>query len=145
METLGRFRDRTNFGLNSHMAMSSAISLILFLQCSHLILNAELGEAEQEDVAFKQVLSHHQIHVYPDFSCLERHIEQWNIHGFQSKYSLDCYNYIMQAWLMYFWGRAKLLGVEEDIAEERVQLWISRSNGKSTTSHDSLDGKNHTY
>lgn len=57
----------------------------------------ELGEAEQEDVAFKQ------------------------------------------AWLMYFWGRAKLLGVEEDIAEERVQLWISRSNGKSTTSHDSLD------
>ncbi|CAH8392192.1 unnamed protein product [Eruca vesicaria subsp. sativa] len=57
----------------------------------------ELGEAEQEDVAFKQ------------------------------------------AWLMYFWGRAKLLGVEEDIAEERLQLWISRSNGKSTTSHDSLD------
>ncbi|KAL1217307.1 Coiled-coil domain-containing protein SCD2 [Cardamine amara subsp. amara] len=58
----------------------------------------ELGEAEQEDVAFKQ------------------------------------------AWLMYFWGRAKLLGVEEDIAEERVQLWISRSSGKSqTTSHDSLD------
>ncbi|KAF8081571.1 hypothetical protein N665_0879s0026 [Sinapis alba] len=57
----------------------------------------ELGEAEQEDVAFKQ------------------------------------------AWLMYFWGRAKLLGVEEDIAEERVQLWISRVNGKSTTSHDSLD------
>ena len=53
--------------------------------------------------------------------------------------------HIIQAWLMYFWGRAKLLGVEEDIAEERVQLWISRSNGKSTTSHDSLDGKNHTY
>ncbi|KAF8094991.1 hypothetical protein N665_0347s0013 [Sinapis alba] len=57
----------------------------------------ELGEEEQEDVAFKQ------------------------------------------AWLMYFWGRAKLHGVEEDIAEERLQLWISRSSGKSTTSHDSLD------
>ncbi|CAL9247124.1 unnamed protein product [Arabidopsis halleri] len=58
----------------------------------------ELGEAEQEDVAFKQ------------------------------------------AWLMYFWGRAKLHGVEDDIAEERVQLWISRSSGKSqTTSHDALD------
>lgn len=43
---------------------------------------------------------------------------------------------------MYFWGRAKLLGVEEDIAEERVQLWISCSSGKSqTTSHDALDGK----
>lgn len=41
---------------------------------------------------------------------------------------------------MYLWGRAKLHGVEEDIAEERLQLWISRSSGKSTTSHDSLDG-----
>ncbi|CAF2074199.1 hypothetical protein Bca4012_089068 [Brassica carinata] len=40
---------------------------------------------------------------------------------------------------MYFWGRAKLHGVEEDIAEERLHLWISRSSGKSTTSHDSLD------
>ncbi|XP_024013460.1 coiled-coil domain-containing protein SCD2 isoform X2 [Eutrema salsugineum] len=57
----------------------------------------ELGEAEQEDVTFKQ------------------------------------------AWLLYFWSRAKLHGVEEDIAEERFQLWISRSNGKSPTSHDSLD------
>ncbi|KAG2311424.1 hypothetical protein Bca52824_022981 [Brassica carinata] len=57
----------------------------------------ELGEEEQEDVAFKQ------------------------------------------AWLMYLWGRAKVHDVEEDIAEERLQLWISRSSGKSTTSHDSLD------
>lgn len=61
---------------------------------------------------------------------------------FKSRYNRDSYKYIMQAWLMYFWGRAKLLGVEEDIAEERVQLWISRSSGKSqTTSHDALDGK----
>ncbi|CAH2064795.1 unnamed protein product [Thlaspi arvense] len=44
-----------------------------------------------------------------------------------------------QAWLMYYWGRAKLHGVEEDIAEERVQLWISRSGGRSSSSHDSLD------
>ena len=29
--------------------------------------------------------------------------------------------------------------VEEDIAEERLQFWISRS-GQSPTSHDSVDG-----
>ncbi|KFK27654.1 hypothetical protein AALP_AA8G411300 [Arabis alpina] len=44
-----------------------------------------------------------------------------------------------QAWLMYFWGRAKLHGVEEDIADERLQFWISRSGGKSLTSHDAMD------
>ncbi|VVB17449.1 unnamed protein product [Arabis nemorensis] len=44
-----------------------------------------------------------------------------------------------QAWLMYFWGRAKLHGVEEDIADERLQFWISRSGEKSLTSHDAID------
>ncbi|XP_059441289.1 coiled-coil domain-containing protein SCD2-like isoform X2 [Corylus avellana] len=42
------------------------------------------------------------------------------------------------AWLTYFWRRAKVHGVEEDIAEERLQLWISRS-GQSPTSHDAVD------
>ncbi|XP_024006748.1 coiled-coil domain-containing protein SCD2 isoform X1 [Eutrema salsugineum] len=44
-----------------------------------------------------------------------------------------------QAWLMYFWGRATLHGVEEDIADERLQFWISRSGGKTPTSHDAVD------
>ncbi|KAG7556248.1 hypothetical protein ISN44_As11g023030 [Arabidopsis suecica] len=44
-----------------------------------------------------------------------------------------------QAWLMYFWGRAKLHGVEEDIADERLQFWISRSGGKNPTSQDVVD------
>ncbi|XP_010421179.1 PREDICTED: coiled-coil domain-containing protein SCD2-like [Camelina sativa] len=44
-----------------------------------------------------------------------------------------------QAWLMYFWGRAKLHGVEEDIADERLQFWISRSEGKFPTSQDVVD------
>lgn len=44
-----------------------------------------------------------------------------------------------QAWLTYFWRRAKVHGVEEDIADERLQLWISRS-GQSPTSHDAVDG-----
>lgn len=43
-----------------------------------------------------------------------------------------------QAWLIYFWRRAKAHGVEEDIAEERLQFWISRS-GHSQTSHDAID------
>lgn len=45
----------------------------------------------------------------------------------------------MQAWLTYFWRRAKVHGVEEDIAGERLQFWISRSI-KSPTSHDAVDG-----
>ncbi|RVW52620.1 Coiled-coil domain-containing protein SCD2 [Vitis vinifera] len=42
------------------------------------------------------------------------------------------------AWLTYFWRRAKVHGVEEDIAEERLQFWISRS-GQTPTSHDAVD------
>ncbi|XP_062091533.1 coiled-coil domain-containing protein SCD2-like [Humulus lupulus] len=43
-----------------------------------------------------------------------------------------------EAWLSYFWRRAKEHVVEEDIAEERLQFWISRS-GHSPTSHDAVD------
>lgn len=43
-----------------------------------------------------------------------------------------------EAWLTYFWRRAKVHGVEEDIAEERLQYWISRS-GQTPTSHDAVD------
>ncbi|KAL6584244.1 scaffold protein Scd2 [Orobanche minor] len=43
-----------------------------------------------------------------------------------------------EAWLTYFWRRAKMHGLDEDIAEERLQVWISRS-GQSPTSHDAVD------
>ncbi|KAL3818487.1 hypothetical protein ACJIZ3_004392 [Penstemon smallii] len=43
-----------------------------------------------------------------------------------------------EAWLIYFWRRAKVHNVEEDIAEERLQFWISRS-GQSPTSHAAVD------
>ncbi|GLT39937.1 hypothetical protein SLA2020_141020 [Shorea laevis] len=43
-----------------------------------------------------------------------------------------------EAWLTYFWRRAIAHGVEEDVAEERLQFWISRS-GQSPTSHDAVD------
>ncbi|KAM7483500.1 hypothetical protein LguiB_008083 [Lonicera macranthoides] len=43
-----------------------------------------------------------------------------------------------EAWLTYFWRRAKVHGVEEDIAEERLEYWISRS-GQPPTPHDAVD------
>ncbi|EEC72087.1 hypothetical protein OsI_05032 [Oryza sativa Indica Group] len=43
-----------------------------------------------------------------------------------------------QAWLIYFWRRAKTHGIEEDIAEERLQFWIGR-NAVAPTSHDAID------
>lgn len=43
-----------------------------------------------------------------------------------------------EAWLTYFWRRAKVNGIEEDIANERLQFWIGLS-GQSPTSHDAVD------
>ncbi|XAR67850.1 hypothetical protein NMG60_11002777 [Bertholletia excelsa] len=43
-----------------------------------------------------------------------------------------------QAWLTYFWRRAKAHGVEEDITDERLQFWINHSR-QSPTSHDAVD------
>ncbi|XP_074585478.1 coiled-coil domain-containing protein SCD2-like isoform X2 [Curcuma longa] len=43
-----------------------------------------------------------------------------------------------QAWLIYFWRRAKAHGIEEDIADERLQFWLGRI-GQSPTSHDFVD------
>lgn len=39
-----------------------------------------------------------------------------------------------QAWLTYFWRRAKNHDVEEDIADERLQFWIEQGNHPITTS-----------
>ncbi|TYH83435.1 hypothetical protein ES332_D02G131700v1 [Gossypium tomentosum] len=43
------------------------------------------------------------------------------------------------AWLTYFWRRAKVYGVEDDIVEEQLGFWISHS-GQTPTSHDAVDG-----
>ncbi|CAN0929162.1 Coiled-coil domain-containing protein SCD2 [Linum grandiflorum] len=43
-----------------------------------------------------------------------------------------------EAWLTYFWGRAKANGVEEEIAKQRLQFWINRSR-HSPSSHDAVD------
>ncbi|KAF2307404.1 hypothetical protein GH714_026917 [Hevea brasiliensis] len=44
-----------------------------------------------------------------------------------------------EAWLTYFWSRAKDNGIEETIAKERLQFWINR-RGHSPSSHDAVDG-----
>lgn len=43
-----------------------------------------------------------------------------------------------EAWLTYFWRKAKAHGIEEDIAKERLQFWISHS-AHSPTSHEAVD------
>ncbi|KAK1551960.1 hypothetical protein Q3G72_007998 [Acer saccharum] len=43
-----------------------------------------------------------------------------------------------EAWLTYFWSRAKAHGIEADIAKERLQFWINRSR-HSPSSHDAVD------
>lgn len=43
-----------------------------------------------------------------------------------------------QAWLTYFWRRAKDHGLEQDIADERLQFWINQST-RLPTSHDAVD------
>ncbi|KAB2629795.1 hypothetical protein D8674_007314 [Pyrus ussuriensis x Pyrus communis] len=44
-----------------------------------------------------------------------------------------------QAWLAYFWRRAKNHGVEPDIADERLQFWINHNSNSPATSHDAVD------
>ncbi|XP_010421737.1 PREDICTED: coiled-coil domain-containing protein SCD2-like isoform X2 [Camelina sativa] len=43
-----------------------------------------------------------------------------------------------QAWLSYFWRRAKNHDIESDLAEERLQYWINQGT-RSATSQDAVD------
>ncbi|XP_073298120.1 uncharacterized protein [Primulina huaijiensis] len=45
---------------------------------------------------------------------------------------------LKQAWITYFWRRAKNHGLEPDIAEERLQFWINQEN-VTPNSHDAVD------
>lgn len=44
-----------------------------------------------------------------------------------------------QAWLSYFWRRAKNHDIEADLADERLQYWINQGT-RSATSQDAVDG-----
>jgi hypothetical protein len=80
--------------------------------------------------------------------CLELAIISCTFHSFCiashpvlhfSNYANDPGLCCLQAWLIYFWRRAKTHNVEEDIAEERLQMWIDR-HSQEPTSHDAVDG-----
>jgi len=45
----------------------------------------------------------------------------------------------LQAWLTYFWRRVKNHGLEEDIADDRLQFWIEQS-AHSPSSQDAVEG-----
>ncbi|KAF9681658.1 hypothetical protein SADUNF_Sadunf05G0024900 [Salix dunnii] len=75
----------------------------------------DLSQEESEDVRFKQGRAY--------------------AHESSLNYSLGIH---MQAWLTYFWRRAKNHGLEPDIAEERLQFWINHSS-RSSSSHDAVD------
>lgn len=49
-----------------------------------------------------------------------------------------------QAWLAYFWRRAKNHGIETDLADERLQYWINQGT-RSATSQDAVDGTLFTH
>ncbi|KAG6781357.1 hypothetical protein POTOM_014254 [Populus tomentosa] len=98
----------------------------------------ELSPEESEDVLFKE---------FPDVA-----IKSFGVLLLLLAYSKQCYiiefgvwlkistgyNILAQAWLTYFWRRAKAHGIEEDTAKERLQFWISRSV-HSPSSHDAVD------
>ncbi|XP_004289339.1 PREDICTED: uncharacterized protein LOC101312871 [Fragaria vesca subsp. vesca] len=46
--------------------------------------------------------------------------------------------FFKQAWLTYFWRRAKNHGLEADIVDDRLQFWMNR-NTNPPTSHDAVD------
>ena len=46
----------------------------------------------------------------------------------------------LQAWLAYFWRRAKNHGLEPDIADEHLAYWINHDTEEHATSQDAVDG-----
>ncbi|XP_047337275.1 coiled-coil domain-containing protein SCD2-like [Impatiens glandulifera] len=46
--------------------------------------------------------------------------------------------FLLQSWLLYFWKRAKNHGLEQDIADDRIQFWIDHNN-ESPTSNDAVN------
>lgn len=118
---------------------------------------AELSPEESEDVLFKEVtkpvclpplmsLGFQSLKLNMLFT-LSQHLDnlQSIIYNKHSNNHIICIQKerrcwpFLQAWLTYFWSRAKGHGIEEETAKSRLQFWISRS-AHSPTSHDAVDG-----
>ncbi|KAL6659661.1 hypothetical protein ACP70R_002490 [Stipagrostis hirtigluma subsp. patula] len=99
----------------------------------------ELAFLKVEDAVLVALAQHHRSNVAepldPDIKSSgdEKFIEAFDLSKEEEEDVL-----FKQAWLIYFWRRAKTHNVEEDIAEERLQMWIDR-HGQQPTSHDAVD------
>ncbi|KAK9278207.1 hypothetical protein L1049_027768 [Liquidambar formosana] len=98
----------------------------------------ELASLKVEDAVALAMAQHRRLNLVrqssdPKLSSDPKFMEAYELSQEESEDVL-----FKEAWLTYFWRRAKVHGVEEDIAEERLQFWISRS-GQSPTSHDAVD------
>lgn len=96
---------------------------------------SELSDEEVEDVSFKQVKRNTSILCCLCFISLPPHC------GCHVTISLWL---CIQAWLSYFWRRAKNHDIESDLADERLQYWINQGT-RSATSQDAVDGTLFTY
>uniref|UniRef100_A0A0E0F671 Uncharacterized protein n=1 Tax=Oryza meridionalis TaxID=40149 RepID=A0A0E0F671_9ORYZ len=96
----------------------------------------ELAFLKVEDAVLIALAQHHRPNVAelvdPDLSKEEEEDVLFKQEGITN------YNIVQNAWLIYFWRRAKTHNVEDDIAEERLQMWIDR-HGQQPTSHDAVD------
>ncbi|GLT87397.1 hypothetical protein SLE2022_054830 [Rubroshorea leprosula] len=96
----------------------------------------ELASLKVEDaVAFAMAQSRHSN--FPKFDEVKLPIEgQFEAFELSQEESEDVH--FKQAWLTYFWRRAKIHGVEPDVADERLQFWINQSS-RSSSSHDAVE------
>ncbi|KAG6525456.1 hypothetical protein ZIOFF_015412 [Zingiber officinale] len=118
----------------------------------------ELSEEEAEDVLFKQLQCETPVFART-FSCFVNLYNTWNFGlnmklltlftreewketkaNLELKFQLSHQSCTLelQSWLTYFWRRSTDHGIEEDIAEERLQFWID-SIGQAPTPQDVVD------
>ncbi|KAG6513163.1 hypothetical protein ZIOFF_023472 [Zingiber officinale] len=120
---------------------------------------SELSQEEIEDVTFKQVffsslLLYDRLLVGFDDCVSPGQIDGFSFSSYMEESFSSCIvasnileeeggrqnmpSSFAPAWLIYFWRRAKDHGIEEDIADERLQFWHGRIR-QSPISHDFID------
>jgi hypothetical protein len=125
-KVISNFSDLNGEGnIESMLAVETGLREIASLKVEDAVMLA-LSRYRQTNVA-RQAVTDPRVQGEPKFSETFElsHDEQQDI-------------LFKEAWLLYFWKRAKIHGVESDIAEERLQFWINRL-GQHSSSHDAID------
>ncbi|EFH45949.1 expressed protein [Arabidopsis lyrata subsp. lyrata] len=125
-KVVSNFSDLNGEGnIESMLAVETGLREIASLKVEDAVMLA-LARYRQTNVA-RQAITDPRVQGEPKFSETFElsHDEQQDI-------------LFKEAWLLYFWKRAKIHGVESDIAEERLQFWINRL-GQHSSSHDAVD------